>query len=384
MAAVSWRVTESIAYGASDPSYRKMVLAALVIGLVFVFSASFPLADRTLDGDNPFHFLYRQLLFMVLGVVPLYLVSRLTPTAVTKLAYWLFIPGLLTMVLCRWSPWAHPVGGNWCWLKVHGVQLQPGELVKVVYVALLACYLARSVKTKEEQNQTWLSIATVMAAMCGALVLQKDLGTLFLITGLTLVLLFIRGVNGWLLGGVTGLLGGSAMLGIYLFVPDRWERIVIFLDPQSDPLGAGYHLCLMLATLARGGLAWLGLGMSPDKWGALPAPHTDSVFCIIGAELGILGAGLILVLVYMMTARALKIAQRARTPVAWYLGCGIGLLLGLQSIINIAVATVSMPCAGLTLPFISAGGSSLISSMIAAGIVLGISRSGTTEPRGDG
>ncbi len=368
------RIRSVIVLGPADSAYGKMVLAAVTIGIVFVFSASFPVADKTLFAERSTEFLSEQVKFAFLGFGALYVVSHLAPTFLAMASLALFPVGLVAMALCVRSPWAHPVAGCAGWLEIAGRTFQPSEFVKVLYVAVLAWIMSRPGSGRATHGRIWLYTFLSLGLMCVLLAVQKDIGMMFLVVGLTLGMLYIRGMNGWVLAGVSGGMGAVGLLAIATFLPGRWERVIIFLDPHSDPNGAGYHLCQMLATLARGGISGLGLGMSPDKWGGLPAPHTDSIFCVIGAELGLVGAALILLLIFAMAARSFKIAERSGTSLSWLLACGIGALLGLQSLVNVAVATVSMPCTGLTLPFISYGGSSLVSSMIAAGMVLAISR----------
>lgn len=365
--------------GPVDAVYAKMVAIAVVAGIVSVFSASFPLADRALGGSHSFHFLYRQMAFALLGLVGMWGLTLMRPQTIAAWVPRLILPGVAAMVLCVVGPWAHEVAGASRWLKFGSVTVQPSEFVKYVYVIVLALIMSRPVKGEWTEGLVWKHSLAAMGAMCGLLLLQEDMGMAFLVVVVTLAMLFLRGLNAWLVSGLGVTLFSLGALVVYLFFPLRWQRIIAFTDPYADPLGSGYHMCQMLAALARGGPGGLGLGMSPDKWGALPAPHTDSIFCIMGAELGLAGVALLFMLIVLMASRGLKISERAGTSVAWYMGGGVVLMLAVQSLVNIAVATVSMPCTGLTLPFISYGGSSLVSSMLAAGVVLSISRCVASE-----
>ena len=363
-----------VARGPVDAVYAKMVAVVVVAGIVSVFSASFPLADRTLGGSHSFHFLYRQIAFATLGLLGMWALTRIAPQTIAAWTPRLILPAIVAMVLCVVGPWSHEVAGASRWLKFGPITVQPAESVKYVYVIVLALIMARPLTATRSDRTVWKHSLAAMAALCALLWLQEDLGMAFLVVVVTLAMLFLRGLNAWLVSGLGLTLFACGGLATYLFFPLRWQRIVAFLDPYADPLGTGYHMCQMLASLARGGLGGLGLGMSPDKWGALPAPHTDSIFCVMGAELGLAGVALLFALIVLMAGRGFKIAERAGTPIAWYMGGGVALMLAVQSLVNIAVATVSMPCTGLTLPFISYGGSSLVSSMLAAGVVLSISR----------
>ena len=371
----------SVTRGRIDSVYARMVIAAVTVGIVFVLSASFPLADRTLHGGYSLYFLYRQLFFAGLGLIglvamiliPLQMVSSTGLLVVGALV------GAAAMVACRVGPFADPAGGSFCWLKLSStVRIQPSEFVKVLYVVMLARILAGPTSATCTRNMILGRVLLAMSGFCLLLLFQKDLGMSLLVVGLTLGMLFLGGYRLWQIAGLAAVAGLTGV-GYAHSSPVRWDRITSFMDPVASIHGGGFQLCQMMGTLARGGIGGLGLGMSPDKWGGLPAPHTDSIFCVMGAELGLVGGVMFLGLVMWMMGRGLRIAQRAAFPTGWYTACGIALLLGLQSLINIGVATVSIPCTGLTLPFISFGGSSLVSSMVAAGIMLGISRYSAVE-----
>lgn len=358
---------------AVDHVYAELVLGIVVIGIVFVFSATFPLADRTLDGDSPYSFLYKQLAFAGVGTALLLLAIALRPDQIGRLALWVAAFLVPVMLACRFSPWGREVNGTWGWIEVFGQRLQPSEFAKVAYVVLLATVLGRPEVRGWTGGHAWRVSLASMVTMLILLAIQEDMGMSLLIIAITLTMLFLRGFKvGWIAVWAIGLFGLG--LGAALTSPERLSRLTMFLHPETDPANHGFHYCQMLAALARGGLGGAGLGMSPDKWGALPEAHTDSIFCIIGGEVGIIGAILLLAIIVSMGVRALRIAERSVDPVAWHMAAGLGFALLLQSLINVAVATVSLPCTGLTLPFISAGGSSLISSLAAAGVILSVSR----------
>jgi len=320
--------------------------------------------------------LKHQLAYLVVGLLCMIGTSHLTPHKCVRSRWlaWAFVGGIVAMLMCRWSPWAAPAGGSFCWLWLTPTnKIQPSEFVKVIYVLLLAGALSQPMDTPPLQRRMLILTAVPLGVLCVALWIQKDLGMMVLVVATSLGMLFIRGVSIPVILLAAVVLGAGG-LGVAMSSPVRWARIMSFLDPESCAGGAGYQLCQMRAALARGGVGGLGLGMSPDKWTALPAAHTDSIFCVIGGELGLVGAVGVIVLFVALTTRAFQLAQRAGTPAAWYAGAGVGIMIAMQALINLGVATVSIPCTGLTLPFISYGGSSLMASLGAAGIVLAVSR----------
>jgi cell division protein FtsW len=370
--------------GPADWRYTRLVLIAASIGIVFVFSATFFDGGRNL-GAAGLHHLKRQALFLVVGLVVMVLASYVRPQRWVRSPWLLgvFALGLVAMLLCRWGPLADPAGGSHCWLRLPGGnKLQPSEFTKVLHVLILAGILSQAAETRRARRRMLTGTLLMLALMCGALAIQEDLGMALLVVSVTLAMLFARGVSLPLLTGLALLLASGGVL-VAMRSPVRWQRILIFLHPESDAGDTGYQLCQMRATLARGGVGGLGLGLCPEKWSALPASHTDSIFCIIGGELGLLGAAGVIVLFWALTARALKLAQQSSSPALWHTGVGIGILMGIQALIHLGVATVSIPCTGLTLPFISAGGSSLVASMASAGIVLAVSRF-PAQPPGEG
>jgi len=205
------------------------------------------------------------------------------------------------------------------------------------------------------------------------LLAQSDLGMAMLVLGVALGMALLAGVRGrYLLGLVLGVLAVAAVL--VRPNPDsyRWARIASWLHPEEHLRGGGYHVYNMLIALARGGPGGAGLGMSPDKWRNLPVPHTDSIFCVLGGELGWWGAAGVIALMALLALWAFGIARRCPHRLGWFLAAGMGLTLALQGFLNIAVATALLPVTGLTLPFISAGGSSIICCLLATGVVLSV------------
>lgn len=363
-----------VVWGGIDRRYVTFVVGAVVLGLVFVFSATFPPADGSATVATAFDKLVRQFLFAAAGLVGMLALSRLRPERAVAAAPGLMLVGLVAMMLCRWGPLALQRNGSFCWLKLsESMSCQPSEFTKFAYVMLLAGFLSRPLSRRFTYARMVASCLAAMGLMSVALMIQKDLGMMVLVVGTTVLMLLLRGMRLLpllLLVGFCGALG----FAVARHDPKRWERLTVFMHPTEDPGGKGYHTSQMLACVARGGLAGVGLGMSPDKWGALPEADTDSIFSVVAGELGlpgvVLGVGLFLALAF----RGLYLAGRSGLPCAWFLGSGVALCLAVQALMHMGVTTVSIPCTGHTLPFISYGGSSLMASLFAAGLVLSVSR----------
>ena len=286
---------------------------------------------------------------------------------IAKAARPAFLVGLIAMAAA--AIWGREIGGahRWIW----GVQ--PSEFAKVAYVATVACYLARGPMNGKNGYTVVLPIIVATALMVGILITQSDQGMAMLLLLLALVLAFIGGARLRYLVPV-GVAVFIAGLGYALTKPYIVLRIQAWLHPEEHIRQAGGHIVSMVGAIARGGVFGSGLGTSPDKWKNLPVPHTDSIYCVIAGELGLWGAlGTLLVMV-VLAALAFKIARRSPSRLGYYLAAGLGVSLTLQALVNICVATAVIPPTGLTLPFVSAGGSSLVSSLIAAGLVLAVAR----------
>ena len=363
--------------GPMDRAYFLGTWALMVVGIVFVFSASYPVAGEPgADGvpGNPYWFLWQHMRYVGYGLVAMVGVSFVPPRVLRRLSGGVFGLAFLAVLLTLGSPWAVAHNGAERWLDLPGLpEFQPSELAKVALIALFANILARKDDEDERPLVSYGTVIAVIVVMAAVLLKQPDLGMTMMFVAIALSMLFFGGMR---LPQV-GLLG-AGFLGAGLLAaaaePYRWRRVMAFIDPEHASSDDRYHIVNMLIAQARGGVTGLGLGMSPDKWHWLPAPHTDSIFSVVGGELGLVGAVTLLAGIGLLTWRALRIARNARSPFAYYLASGVAAMLCLQSLAHIAVNTSCMPCTGLTLPFISGGGTSLLSASIAAGMVLAVSR----------
>ncbi len=357
----------------------KLLAVALVLvmfGNVIVFSATFPSDGR--PGPNgeigdAYATLRKQAGFSGIGLLVLLgLALALRPELLEK-----YSPHLLAfsvfLVCLTFTPLGAEMGNARRWLNLGPLRFQPSEPLKLALVVYLARLLGRARDGRVGFGRA-VVFALVLSGGIAVLVLkQPDLGTSVMLFGICLVMLFLAGVN----RGLLFLLGAGAVGGATYYSWSReygWDRFVGWLYPTEHATGAGYHSLKMIVALARGGIVGLGPGQSPDKWLNFPARHTDSVFCIVGGEFGLVGCLVLLLFFAWLGARGLQIAAHAPNSWAALTAAGLVGIVVLQAAINVAVCTTVVPCTGLTLPFISSGGSSLVCAMAAIGIVLGISR----------
>lgn len=353
-----------------DPWLVASVLALLIIGVVMVYSASVSIAERTTG--NSMHFLLRHVLSVVAGLMVLGVAMRLRIRFWEELGPYLLLAGIVLLVVVLIPGIGIHVNGSSRWLRLGAVTLQPSELMKIFMVIYVAGYLVRK---QEDLGSftTGILMVSIVVAVIGMLILQEpDLGAVVVICATVLAMLFLGGVRFWHFMVVMGAgLGGMVLLT--LFYPYRMARVTGFLDPWADPFNSGFQLTQALIAFGRGEWLGVGLGASIQKLFYLPAAHTDFVFAVLAEELGLLGTLTVLGLFAIVVWRAFDISRQAERIGQIYaarLAQGLGLLLGLQALINMGVNMGALPTKGLTLPFVSYGGSSMLVSCLAVGLLL--------------
>lgn len=357
-----------------DPWLLGATMVLLVIGLMMVYSASISLADK--GTGNSMYFLIRQLAHVTLGVGVMWIVAQ------SRISMWenlgpillLFAIALLIAVLIPGV--GVKINGSMRWIRLGGFNLQPSELAKLFMIIYVAGYLVR--KQEELRNFTHgILMIGIVLALLGMLLLQEpDLGTLVVLTATVLTMLFLGGVRFWHFLACIGA-GVGAIAILTVISPYRMERVTGFLNPWADPFDSGFQLVQALIAFGRGEWLGVGLGASVQKLFYLPAAHTDFIVAVIAEELGLLGVFTILALFTIIVGRAMKISRLAEQKDQIFharLAQGIGLLIGYQAMINLGVNLGVLPTKGLTLPFVSYGGSSMIASCFAIGLLLAISR----------
>jgi cell division protein FtsW len=356
---------------ALDHTLVVITLALSLAGLVMVFSASAVVAGNRFQ--DPSYFLKRQLAWLVLGLALMHITSRIDYAVWKKLAVPLLAVtgGLLLLVLIP------SVGvlakGARRWLRAGPVLLQPTEIAKVVTVIYLAAYLAAKEERLPSFQKGVLPPLMLVGAVCGLILLQPDLGNVVVIGTVMFCLLFLAGAKLSHLAGLV-LCGVPVVLGLILSSSYRRQRLMTFLAPWKDASDAGFQVTQSFLAFGSGGPFGVGLGEGKQKLFFLPEAHTDFVLALVGEELGFLGTAALMMLFLAFVIRGFSIAARARMPFGYFLGMGITLLIATQTLINAGVVTGLLPTKGLTLPFVSYGGSSLVISLIGVGILLSISR----------
>ncbi len=338
---------------------------------MIVYSASSHLAEHRL-GDSYFY-LKKQALFCIIGFSLMILTKNIPCTLYSKLVYPLLICSLCLLVLLFVPGIGHKVGGATRWLPLPGgFSFQPSELVKFSLVIFMAYSISKKGSDMETFSKGFLPHLLITGLFMLLIVLQPDLGTAIIIGCWLMLLLFVGGVKSWQL---FSLMTFSSLIvwQLILRVDYRMQRWLAFLNPWDDPLGIGFQITHSFMAFGSGGLFGSGLGNGKQKLFYLPEPHTDFALSIAGEELGFLGVAVIIILFGMLIMRGIKVALNARDLYSSYLAFGLICLIGLQATINMGVVMGLLPTKGLTLPFISYGGSSLLFNFISIGILLNIS-----------
>ena len=345
-------------------------LLLLSMGLVAIFSASSLLAEHKL-GDSYFY-LKRQATFCLLGLCFMIFAKNTPARFFTRIVYPLLGISFALLVLLLIPGFGVKVGGACRWLRVAGISFQPSELAKLA----LAFYIAASLsRTGADMGSFFKGLAPhllVAGAFMILIVLQPDLGTTVIFGCWLLLILFIGGVR---LLHLFSLLLLSLPLLIYLVLKAdyRLKRWWAFLNPWDDPQGLGFQIIHSFLAFGSGGILGVGLGNSKQKLFYLPEPHTDFILSIVAEELGLAGFAVIVILFGILIVRGIRVALSAPDLYSTYLALSISIFLGLQVLVNMGVVLGLLPTKGLTLPFISYGGSSLVISLIGIGILLNIS-----------
>ncbi|CAB0150991.1 putative peptidoglycan glycosyltransferase FtsW [Pseudidiomarina piscicola] len=347
-----------------------LAFGLLTFGFVMVSSASFPIAERLTD--NPFHFVIRHCMYLVLGLALLAAVVQVPSNWWFKGSGALLLAALASLVVVLVV--GHEVNGARRWLKLGPITIQVAEVAKFFFVIYLGSYLTRRIDLVQESLREFIKPLVVLFFFAVLLLMQPDFGSLAVMVSIVVGMLFLAGARLWQFFAILVALA----LGLTLLIikePYRMKRVTSFLDPWDDPFGSGYQLTQSLMAFGRGDWLGQGLGNSIQKLQYLPEAHTDFIMAVVGEELGFIGLVVVLLAVFGIVIRALLIGRRGLhvdQRFGAFVAYGIGIWFAFQALVNIGAAAGMLPTKGLTLPLVSYGGTSLLVSCAALGLLLRI------------
>lgn len=358
---------------ANDVVLLAIVGVLTVVGLVMVLSASSVQSQR--EVGSTWSYFARQLLWVGIGVVTLLAMARLDYRRWRRLSVPFLAVCTVLLVLVLVPGLGVRVNGARSWFDLGPMRMQPSELTKLAVLLFCASLLARRSHRLDEWRLTLLPVCVVAGGIAFLIMLQPDLGTTIVLGSITFAVLFVAGVPLLRLGGV-GAAATAGALVLALGKTYRRNRILAFLDPSKDPLNTGYQLNQSFMGVASGGWTGVGLGESRAKWGFLPNAHTDFIFAIICEELGLLGAVTVVALFLAFAVFGTRTALAAPDRFGTLVAAGITAWILTQAFVNVGGVVGLLPITGLTLPFISFGGTSLVITMAATGILVNVARQG--------
>lgn len=350
-----------------------LVTGLVLFGVVMVFSAGY-YSTTNLSKPDPYYFLKKEGEFAIMGFIIMFLMARWDYHKCAKYyKQYLYISiFLLVLVL---TPVGRNVNGATRWIYIGPVNITPSEITKVAMIIFTAAFLAKDPSRATDFSKGILPLLALTGIQAAMIIKQPNLSTAMVIVFIVVGMLIIGGFPWKYVGGVVAA-GVAGIIFILVFLPNShwYSRLTNFIDPFKNSQGEGYQVSQSLIALGNGGLKGLGLGNSVTKNLYLPEPQNDFILAIIGEELGFVGIFLLMLAYLFLIKRCFVIAAKAPDKLGMFLASGVGIMLGVQVLMNIAVVTASMPATGVTLPFVSYGGTSIIVFMAAMGIVLNISR----------
>jgi len=343
----------------------------LITGLLTVYSASFAVGYLEFGDTN--YFLARQCLFTLVGVAVLIFFMRLGYQRLRALSVPMLLAALAGLLAVFIPGLGVERNGASRWLELGPLSVQPSEFAKLAVIVYISAWLASRGHLISKFSFGFVPFVLMVGVVGGLVIAEPDMGTTIIILLAASTIFFVAGAPLTHLGLLI-LVGGLISWGVIVSRDYQLDRLVSFVSPESDPQGTGFHTIQLLIALGSGGPAGLGWGASRQKFFYLPGAHTDGVFAVLGEELGFIGLAAILALFGFFLYRALRVTIRSRDQFAKLLGIGIVSWIAYQTLINIGGITRTIPLTGVPLPFLSYGGSSLVSLLAAVGILLNLSR----------
>jgi len=362
----------------SEKSILFPVLLLSGIGIVMVYSAS---SSISMDNHNTvFYYMKKQAIFMGISLCVMFVASSFPYKLYKSISYIILFTAISMLVAVLFPSLNIKAGGACRWLNLGGFTFQPAEFAKLALIIFLGYSLSKKQDMVKQFFVGFVPHAFIFLIFAGLIIIQPDFGTVVVLGMITWGMMFVAGVK------ITHLLSPAPLLIPVLYfwiykVDYRLERIMSFLDPWDDPLNTGYQITNSLKAFGAGGIFGKGIGLGMQKMHYLPEPHTDFIFSIIGEELGLMGVLTVLSLYLILLLKGIQIAKTSKTMFGAITATGLTIYIGVQVIINTGVALGVLPTKGLTLPFISYGGTSLVINMAAMGILMNIGASRHHEKR---
>lgn len=370
---------------APDYGLLTTVLVLLIVGLIFVYSSSYVLAE--VEYGDPNHFIKRQMMFAVLGLIGLVAVMQFDYRHLRRLSPLLMLGALFGLAAVLVPGVGVESNGALRWIQIGPLPpVQPSEFAKLAVLIYMAAWLASRGDALQNFSLGVLPFVGMVGLVGALIMLEPDLGTTVMVAVITGTLFFIAGAR---LIHVVALAGSGVVMGTLLILTGgyRMDRILSFTSAESDPTGVGFQTLQLLVAFGSGGVWGLGLGVSRQKFFYVPGSHTDGVLAIIGEEIGFVGVLVVLGLFLVLFWRAWLIMRRAPDVFGSLIAAGVLSWFAFQLLLNVGGVTRLIPLTGIPLPLLSAGGSSLMVSLVAIGLLLSVSRYAAftpevEEPRG--
>ncbi len=355
-----------------DRALLILIFIILGFGLMILASASTEISREHFN--KSYYYFFHQLIYGVgIGLVFFFLVQKIHYKFWKKWAVLILAISIIALILVFVPNLGFGYGGAKRWLSLGFLSLQPSELVKLGFIIYLAAWLEKRKTEIKIFSQSTLPFIIITVLIAVLIIAQPDIGTLVVIIITGLIIFFLAGAK---IGHIfsIAMCGLAGLFALIKIAPYRMNRFLVFLNPEIDPQGIGYQIKQALLAIGSGGLFGVGLAHSRQKYNYLPSPASDSIFAIAAEELGFIGAAVLIILFLALALRGFKIAKKSPDRFARLLAAGIISWFMVQAFVNIGAITGLIPLTGITLPFISYGASSMIVSLIGAGILINISK----------
>ncbi len=348
----------------------------IIVGFIVLISTCIFSAQASLD--DGYREAKRQAVWLVLGVGVCGIAAMVDYRFWKRVSWWLLGCVCVMLVLCFVPGIGKEINGERRWIGIGSLQIQPSEVAKIAVIVFLACWYSRHPDCGKHLLKGFAVPLGFVAVPIGLILFEVDIGTTTVLAVTTVLVLFVAGVDWKYLTGL-GMAGFALFLAMLNYAPDRMVRIMAFLDPEKYRLGAGFQQCISLMAIGSGGVTGRGVGEGRLKMLYMPFAHTDFIFPMIGEEMGLVGTVLVILSFISIAVAGFMIAFHAPDRFGTLLAVGLVGYICIQAFVNIGVTTSILPNTGLTLPFISYGGTSLLSGLLAVGVLINIFRQG----RGD-